>query len=395
MSAFLGVRGTGNFTDSERPRNWREKILLLFPNGEAPLTAILSMLKAQPTDDPEYNWWEKRLPVQRMVQSGGANDSTTTINVVANAKDAVSGTILYNENTGEHLKVDQDPTTDTAIHVIRGFGTTMALAMTDQDGLTIIGSSYSQGAGVPTSRAYSPTRPFNYTQIFRTSLSMTRTARKTRLRWDNTGPYREARREALSLHSVDMEKGFLWGERFATIGSNGKPEYTTGGILTFLTSNNGNLSGNKFQINGLLDEDTLDQLMEDIFRFGSNEKLALCGSTFLRAITTLGKRNGTLNVVPTDRTYGMKVVEYITAFGTLMLKNHPLMSQHPVWRQDAVVLDVNNLIYRYIDDTMYIPNRQDNGDDLSLDEYLTECGLEVHFEETHGYVKGVTGALIQ
>jgi hypothetical protein len=193
-----------------------------------------------------------------------------------------------------------------------------------------------------------------------------------------------------------MEKAFIWGERFETLGTNGKPERTTAGINTFLETNNGTGAGLNpaFAVGGLLDEDTLDQLMEDVFRYGSNEKLALCGSTFLRAITTLGKRNGTLNVVPTDRTYGMKVVEYITAFGTLMLKNHPLMSQHPVWRMNAEILDVNNLIYRYIDDTMYVPNRQANGDDLSLDEYMTECGLELHFEETHAFISGVTGALI-
>jgi Family of unknown function (DUF5309) len=390
MAAFLGLRGTGDFTSDERPKNYREKILQLFPNGEAPLTALLSMLKSQPTDDPEYNWWEKRLPLQRMLASvGGALSTDVTINVDSHAKDAVKGTVLMNESTGERMYVDQDPTSDTAIHVIRGFGTTAAQAVTAADAITIIGSAYAQGAGVPTSRSYSPDKPFNYTQIFRTSLDLTRTARKTRLRWDNTGPYREARREALQLHSIEMEKGFIWGQRYATIGSNGKPLYTTAGVNTFLETN----IGGAFAVNGALDEETLDILMEDVFRYGSNEKLALCGSTFLRALTTLGKRNGTLNVVPSDRTYGMKVVEYITAFGTLMLKNHPLMSQHPTWRKNAQILDVNNLIYRYVDDTMFIPNRQAPGDDLSLDEYMTECGLEVHFEETHAFISGVTGAL--
>jgi hypothetical protein len=191
-----------------------------------------------------------------------------------------------------------------------------------------------------------------------------------------------------------MEKAFMWGERYETLGTNNKPERTTAGIIRFLSTNIGSGTNTYFNVNGTLDEDTLDRMMEDLFRYGNNEKLALCGSTFLRAITTLGKRNGTLNVVPTDRTYGMKVVEYISAFGTLLLKNHPLMSQHPVWRKDALVLDVNNLIYRYIDDTKFVPNRQAPGDDLSLDEYMTECGLEVHFEETHGYIQGVTGAMI-
>lgn len=56
MAAILGLRGSGDFTADERPKNWREMILHLFPNGSAPLTAVMSMAKSEGTDDPEYNW---------------------------------------------------------------------------------------------------------------------------------------------------------------------------------------------------------------------------------------------------------------------------------------------------------------------------------------------------
>lgn len=400
MAAILGLRGTGDFTADERPRNWREKILQLFPNGEAPLTALMSMLKSQPTDDPEFNQWEKRLPVQRMLAAGAqANVADVTIVMVSGAKDAVAGSIVMNERTNEKMRVDQDPTNDTDLHVVRGSGTTAAAGILQGDGFTIIGNAHAEGSGVPTVKSYSPTKFTNLTQIFRMPFSMTRTAKKTRLRWDNTGPYREAKREALSLYSIEREKAYIWGEKFETIGTNGKPLRMTGGVISFLTSNvganapNGNFGSPTAPL-GDLDEATLDTMLENIFRYGSIEKLALCGSTFIKAITTLGKRNGTLNVVPTDRAYGMKIVEYISAFGTLMLKNHPLMSQHPVWRQNCLILDVNNLMDRVIDETMLVRNRQNPGDDLSLDEFLGESGLELHYEETHAYLQGVTGALI-
>lgn len=397
MSAILGLRGSGNFTNDERPQNWRESILYLYPNGEAPLTALLSKIRnSQPTDDPAFNWWQKRLPTQRMsinkVGDYAAGDLTLVVD--SGAKDCVAGTILLVESgtsKGELLRVDTDPTVDTSLHVVRGYGGVAAGVIEDNTFMTIVGNVHEEGSDVPTARSYSPTKSNNFTQIFRTSLSLTRTAKKTRLRWDNQGPYREARREALSLHSIEMEKGFIWGEAVETAGALGLPERMTGGVLSFISTN----KGGNFNVAGLLDEDTLDNLMEDTFRYGSNEKLVLCGSTFIKAITTLGKRNGTLNVVPQDRTYGMKIIEYVTAFGTLMLKNHPLFSQHPVWRQNALVLDIGkNLIYRYIDDTMFIRNRQAPGVDASKDEFLTEAGLELHYEETHAYIEGVTGALI-
>ena len=48
--AVLGMRGTGSYAAGERPENWRQAILLLFPSGDAPLTAILSKMRESPTD---------------------------------------------------------------------------------------------------------------------------------------------------------------------------------------------------------------------------------------------------------------------------------------------------------------------------------------------------------
>ena len=63
----------------------------------------------------------------------------------------------------------------------------------------------------PTGVNYDPTKKYNYTQIFRNTLEMTRTASKTRLR---TGDQvKEAKRECLELHSIEMEKGFIWGAK--------------------------------------------------------------------------------------------------------------------------------------------------------------------------------------
>jgi len=413
MPAILGLRGAGDFTANERPQNWREMILFLFPNGEAPLTGLMSMLKAQGTDDPDYNWWEKRLPVQRMIVTNGpyaaginanitVQASATNPGLQGGAKDIVKGTIVMDETTFELLRIDADPVSDTNIpQVTRGYGAIAAQIINTGDALVVVGNVHDEGSKAPTAKAYAPVKVTNFCQIFRMPLYLTRTARRTRLRWDNTGPYREAKREALQLHSIEMEKAFLWGNPVEITGYNGKPQRMTGGVLNFILTNKGSSAGGSagttatFNVNGPLDEDTLDVLCENIFRFGTNEKLCLAGSTFLRAITTLGKRNGTLNLVPTDHVYGMKVIEYVTAYGSLMLKNHPLLSQHPVWRQNAVILDPGNLVYRDLDDTMFIKNRQDNDEDASMDEFMTESGLELHFEETHAYIENVTGALIQ
>ena len=67
--AVTGLFGTGSFVADERPKDWRDGISYLYPNGMAPLTAILGMLKSEKTIDPEFYWWTQALSAQRAVGS--------------------------------------------------------------------------------------------------------------------------------------------------------------------------------------------------------------------------------------------------------------------------------------------------------------------------------------
>ncbi|MCK5021262.1 MAG: hypothetical protein KAS32_29900, partial [Candidatus Peribacteraceae bacterium] len=90
--AFLGMRGDGDWATDQRPKNWREVILHRFPNGSAPLTAILSMMGSESVNDPEYNWWTKSLPTQSATITGVFTDTGLSAAYVSGG---VAGTILY------------------------------------------------------------------------------------------------------------------------------------------------------------------------------------------------------------------------------------------------------------------------------------------------------------
>ena len=64
--AVAGLRGTGDWATDERPKNFREMILWRNPNGMAPLTALLSKMKTESTDDPEFAWYEEELNALRL-----------------------------------------------------------------------------------------------------------------------------------------------------------------------------------------------------------------------------------------------------------------------------------------------------------------------------------------
>ena len=393
----LGLRGSGSFTvTGQRPENYREKILQLFPNGKAPLTALLAMLKSEKTDDAIFHWYEKNISAQRLRINNVAGylvgDTTFTVDTtdattgVVGSKACKIGTQLLNERTGEIYNVTADPATDTSITVGRAFGTTAAAALLDNDWLLIIGNVNEEGGALPSAITYDPTEYNNYCQIFRSSIFMTRTAMRTRLR---TGDQvKEAKREALELLSIQKERAFIFGEFKLGTGAKGQPMRATRGIISHITTNE---SGNVISGVGALSESAWDGYLEQVFRYGSTEKLALCGSTALKVLADMAKKGGIqLMQSPTSETYGMNLMTYLTPFGTLHLKTHPLFTEHPVHRQNMLVIDPANVIERYVDDVQYLKDRQTPGDDAKSDEYLNECGLEVHHAKTHMYLTGIT-----
>lgn len=383
MSPVLGLRGTGSWVAGvERPLNYRELILYLFPNGEAPFTALLSKLRSEATNDAQYNWFEKVTPTQEILVSGSVTSGAVIVPVQSSAaRNFKMGHVLLNTRTLEQMLVTSDPSTDTQINVLRAWGETAAAAMNNNDTLLITGTAYQEGDSTPSSVAYVPTRQYNFAQIFRTSLNITRTAKRTRLRTGES--VKEAKREALMLHAIEMERAFIFGQRYEDL-TGPQPRRATRGLRNWTVTNYQDFAGT-------VTETIWENYLEQLFRFGSNEKLALAGSTALNVLNQLAKNKGRIDLEAGSNTYGMSLLRYITPFGTLYIRQHPLFNLSAAgYRKSLMIVDTDKVTYRYIDDTQYIKNRQNPGADASLDEFLTEAGLELHFEQSHGWCDNMT-----
>jgi len=421
MAGFLGMRGAGDWATDERPLNWRQGILYLYPNGMAPLTAILSKMGEESVDDPEYNWWTKTLPTQRATLTGKYTDAALS---AAYASGGDDGDVLYlkmsEADSGQFraghqvlIRYSSDYTVDVnakVISVVKNGASSYVAAklledddnstsydISDADTLLIIGNINPEGGAMPNAIAYDPVKYWNYTQIFRTPLSITRTARKTKLR--TKASYKEAKREALELHSIEMEKAFLWGIPTENTGDNGKLERTTGGLIYNIVNNGGNISDFTTQTDFTdvtwLDagEEWLDYELEETFRYGAGEKLAFCGSGVLLQVNKLIKEYGNYDFTPKTKSYGIQVTEWFTPFGMINLMTHPLFSFETTNRNTMVIFEPSLLKYRYIDDTTFYPDpdKQNTGRgriDGTDEEYLTEAGLEFHFPIKCAYLNG-------
>ena len=123
------------------------------------------------------------------------------------------------------------------------------------------------------------------------------------------------------------------------------------------------------------------------------DRLAFVGSGVLLAINKLVKLYGNYQLQPKTTSYGIKVLEWVTPFGTLNMMRHPLFSYETTNRNTMLVFEPKDLVYRFVDDTTFYddPEKKNTGYsriDGTKEEYLTECGLEYHHPQKCGWFNG-------
>lgn len=388
--AIAGLRGTGDWGTDERPKNFRETILWRQPNGMTPLTALLSKMGQESTDDPEFAWWEEQLDTIRVTETTGlaANTGSTTLTASGGGlTNLVAGDLLLVEKTdqatydNEIVEVSA-VASDTSATIVRAQAGTTVAAIPASSVLMKIGNVYAEGTGAPTASSRNPTKLLNYCQIFKTTYDITETATRTRARTGD--PLKNDKKRKMFDHSIAMEWAFLLGKKFETTGANGKPKRTTGGLRSFITSNVTVFSTTPT-------ETTFLNAVYPVFNYSTgagDERLVLCGNNFLNTLNQLAKNSSTsrVNFDEVVRVYGMALQRWILPQGVLYVKTHPLMNNHPIYNASAFIIDPTALKYRYIRDTTFKDNIQANDEDRKKGQWLTECGLEVNHEKTMAYI---------
>jgi hypothetical protein len=388
------------------------------------------MMGSEAVDDPQFHWW-----TQEQTAVGGAVAGVFTLpdlsvayaggGVIADVVYVQITTTLANRIRDGHQILLRDATdyrvdvVGKVTGVVRGtLVSVLAVKLLEADDnspvhdlqncdtFKIIGNINPEGGEMPDAIALNPVKVYNLTQIFRTPLSMTRTALKTKLRTPEQR--QKAKAEALEMHSWEMELAFLWGIRTENIGDNGKPERTTLGVINFIRQY-APANCDDFTLNATYAGQTwlaggnawIKNFLEQVFRYGAAEKLVLCGSGFLLGIDALATNllaGSVITLAPGAKTYGMEIRQWVTPFGVINMKTHPLFSYDATTRNMGVVLEPKELSYRYVDDTMFYGESsakqhaegygQRRVDGIN-EEFLTEAGLEFGLPQKCAVMNGV------
>jgi hypothetical protein len=390
--ALPGMKSTADFAADERPKNWREGIMLRSPRNNSPLFGLTAAMSSESTDDPEFNWWEEEVEMFNFAVSGDVTNVATTIPLVAGGTKLKPGDMLKVNSSGEAIRV-ATVVSDTSITVTRAMGpggtaagTAAAITAATDAKLLFVGSAYREGAPRTVGTSGAASKFSNVTQIFRDPVEWTRTAQKTRYRTGDA--MKHDRRRALHKHGLGIERALWLGTRYETLEA-GQPLRFTDGVLNRIPAAN-----IKTVTAGGVDMDELESYMADIFAYGSNEKLAWGSIKTMIIVNQIIRKNSQYNWGPGETEYGMRVKRLYSPAGTLVFTEHPLFGQGGQFlAEDLVIMDTASLKYRYITDTVLLKDREDRGTDGKAEEYLTECGLELHHGETFYWLKGIKKAV--
>lgn len=280
------------------------------------------------------------------------------------------GDLVKNARTGEILLVTVIASATTVTFGTRSFGTTAAAAGADGDGLYIIGNVNEENASARNVNMTRSAKQTNYTQIFRTSIAVSDTEKNAELYGMADLPYQRAKKG--TVHALDIERAFWWGEKkYDTNATQGHPRRATGGVLEFIESNNAFIQD---QGHTLLTAPDFNTFLREGFTYGNTTKTLFAGGYVLQAVNEIAR--GQLVTKPLIKTYGVKVSEWVTAFGTINIIHNPLFVED--YAGYGFLLDMDCFKYRYMNnrDTKLKTNIQANDTDGQVDEYISEVGLQ-------------------
>jgi hypothetical protein len=353
---------------------------------------ILNKLPSVEAKREKVNWLEDELFPNLTALAASA----------ASAASGTTATLTVTTGTGAYFRVGdivripsmsgvaaEVSATATSTITVTYFGAVSASAASGGDVL-IVGNASAQGADTGALKVTQRVLGYNYTQIFRHPFGFTGTDVEIETYGAPGDPASEMAKKAVE-HKRALENSTFFGARKFTSSSPSSKGYM-GGLQEFLSTN-------VFSSAGAIDLAYIDGKLQTIFQHGSMKKVIFAAPTPAAALSRLFATNW-VRARPEDKVYGAKVNAFINGaygasvpvivkreWGTRAVSNNEMGS----W---MFVLDLDYVKLRPLRNrgTKLLRNRQGNGEDKVVHEYLTETSFEVSQEKVHGLIKGITAA---
>lgn len=384
MANFTGVFNTDDFPTSLVKPSFATMITRLMPNGQAPLFAMTSMLKAETATQREHGFFTKTMLFPSMQLNGAIADGTTNVFTVDTTANLLPNMILQASTTQENVIIDAvlSPTT---VQVIRGVGTVSAAAVADNVEWFQVGNAFEESSVRPNALNIQPVRVTNLTQIFRNTWALSETVRATLTIAGETN-IAESKQDCAAFHAADIEKALIFGQKSQGT-RNGQPFRTMNGLISIV----GNLTyypssysaANVTTLGATTTYTQLETALDPVFNQTTdpkvaNERLLFVGGVARKVLTAIGRLNGTYMITEGQTSFGLQFETFKLSRGKFRMIEHPLFNTNTTWQKMAVAVDLSTFNLAYLGDrktkhdAFGAGNNGDNGLDAQGGTLTTE-----------------------
>lgn len=351
-------------------------------------TTMLMRVASKPAFSSKVEWLEDQLFPRLSALAASATSAAGTISVTSGHGPYFrAGDVIRVASTGEALAVSAAPSSDT-VGVTRSIGSVAAASAASGVELIIIGNASAQGATLGKRAVTERVAAYNYTQIFRHPYGFTETLVASKLYGGNE-PFKERKKKAIE-HKRAIEYSLFYGARDLDTGGS-EPKGYMGGLFEFISTNVKDPSGT-------MDKTEFESYMTAGLSKGrQDQKVLFCAPKIAEVISGFARDNW-VRSAPNDRVWGAKVSAFISgSFGSeipVVVKrdwNDVANNAAGVLGGAAFLVDMGSVQYRPLRATRLLLNRQGTSEDSQIEEYLTECTLQVEQEQHHLLIRNVTG----
>ncbi len=346
----VGLLSSASAPSNLNALSFAQAITRLMPNGTAPLFALTSLLKDETASNIEHGYFSKSMIFPSATLNGAIADGVATAFTVVSNTDIVPGDMLLVESTSEVVLVTAVPDA-THLTVQRGVGTIAAAAIADAINLRTIGNAFEEGSTRPSAVAILATRYVNYTQIFRNSWAVTKTAAAIP-QIAGAGYVSESKQDCAAMHAMAIEKALFFGQKYMGT-RNGQPFHTLEGVIPrVVAAAGGNITTLGATTNWTQLEAALDPMLQTVTDpKGGNIRTMFVGGVARRTIHNIARLNATYQITSNETAWGLQIDTIRTPRGTFEMIEHPLFNAYgnsAAWAKMAVVCDLNAFSAAYL-----------------------------------------------
>jgi hypothetical protein len=372
-----GSRGHEQLNAARVVVDMQDEILLYQATATPLLTLTGKMRRKREAVNPKFEWLEKDEYPRFLDVTATYDSDDTTISVTAGQEARVyPNAVVQNTRTAELILIG-GTSSGSLTSLTRAIGGGQSDGVVG-DKLIFVFNSIEDGADTPAQRSIQEFNLSNRTQIVRTAFGFTGRDLVVEL-FGGRDEMTETKWQAIE-HKKSIEYLMLLGKQHLITGTH--QQTFSDGLDNRIVTNRWNIASTDFT------EDAWIAFLEQGLKWGkggnqngNGVKYLLCSSRWLSEINGIARDRLQYRVL--DDKIGFSAVEYISPHGRVMLLHMPLLDYyHP---ERAYLVDMNHGRYVYLRgrDTKLFYDRQGNGIDGKVNEYISDCGAQWEFEHAH------------